>query len=81
MTRWQPHHLGHLREEKWVSNAAGKPIFRGPDPVAPFPAALAERSQVEESLTEDERATLRWTLTWLENRPIVELDNGVVLRG
>jgi len=43
---------------------------------------LAERiQQVEDSLSEDERATLRWTLTWLENRPVVELDNGVVLRG
>ncbi|MCF8548571.1 MAG: hypothetical protein K9G03_01170 [Pontimonas sp.] len=47
-----------------------------------IPAELAKRiEQVEGSLTEDERATLRWTLTWLENRPIVELDNGVVLRG
>ena len=47
-----------------------------------LPSDLAERiQQVEDSLTEDERATLRWTLTWLENRPVVELDNGVVLRG
>lgn len=47
-----------------------------------IPGDLAERiQQVEDSLTEDERATLRWTLTWLENRPVVELDNGVVLRG
>jgi hypothetical protein len=47
-----------------------------------IPSDLAERiHQVEDSLTEDERATLRWTLTWLENRPVVELDNGVVLRG
>lgn len=37
--------------------------------------------EVEQSLTDDERATLRWTLTWLENRPVVELDNGVILRG
>ena len=46
-----------------------------------IPSDLAERiQQVEDALTEDERATLRWTLTWLENRPVVELDNGVVLR-
>jgi hypothetical protein len=31
---------------------------------------------VEDTLTDDERATLRWTLTWLEGRPIVTLDNG-----
>ena len=30
---------------------------------------------VEETLTDDERQTLRWTLTWLEGRPIVTLDN------
>jgi len=47
-----------------------------------IPAALAAQiAHVEESLTPDERSTLRWTLTWLENQPIVELDNGVVLRG
>jgi hypothetical protein len=27
-------------------------------------------------LTEDEVATVRWTLTWLENRPIATLDTG-----
>jgi hypothetical protein len=36
---------------------------------------------VESELGEQERATLRWTLTWLEGRPIVELDNGVTLGG
>ena len=47
-----------------------------------IPSELAERiQQIEESLTDDERSSLRWTLTWLENRPVVELDNGVILRG
>ena len=47
-----------------------------------IPSELAERiQQVEHSLTDDERSSLRWTLTWLENRPVVELDNGVILRG
>ncbi len=47
-----------------------------------IPSELAERiQQVEDSLTDDERSSLRWTLTWLENRPVVELDNGVILRG
>lgn len=47
-----------------------------------IPSELAERiQQIEESLTDDERSGLCWTLTWLENRPVVELDNGVILRG
>jgi hypothetical protein len=36
----------------------------------------ADIRAVEDSLTDNERATLRWTLTWLEGRPIVTLDNG-----
>lgn len=47
-----------------------------------IPDELAQRMhEVEQSLSADERSTLRWTLTWLENRPVVELDNGVILRG
>ena len=47
-----------------------------------IPAELAARIQeVEHSLSDEERASLRWTLTWLENRAVVELDNGVILRG
>ena len=47
-----------------------------------IPSELAERiQQIEDSLTDEERSSLRWTLTWLENRPVVELDNGVILRG
>jgi hypothetical protein len=46
-----------------------------------IPAELATQiEEVEDSLSDEERATLRWTLTWLENRAVVELDNGVILR-
>jgi hypothetical protein len=31
--------------------------------------------------TVEEAATLRWTLTWLENRPVATLDNGEVVQG
>ena len=34
---------------------------------------------VEATLTSDERHNLRWTLTWLEGRAVVTLDNGVVV--
>ena len=37
----------------------------------------AEIRQVEDRLSDDGRASLRWTLTWLEGRPIVTLDNGI----
>ena len=53
----------------------------GQTPPSIPPELAAQILQVEETLTEDERTYLRWTLTWLENRAVVELDNGVVLRG
>jgi hypothetical protein len=33
------------------------------------------------SSPDEEKASKRWTLTWLEGKPIVELDNGPTLRG
>lgn len=45
------------------------------------PTVLAAISELEATLTEDERTTLRWTLTWLEGQPVVELDNGAIVRG
>jgi hypothetical protein len=39
----------------------------------------AQLRGVEESLSEEERSSLRWTLTWLEGRPVLTLDNGVQL--
>ena len=40
-----------------------------------------EIAAIEATLSSDEARTLRWTLTWLEGRPVVELDDGRVLRG
>ena len=40
-------------------------------------AAIAE---VETELADIDTAQWRWTLTWLEGRPIVELDDGTTLR-
>jgi len=37
--------------------------------------------KLESELTDEEKASKRWTLTWLEGRPIVELDDGPTLRG
>jgi hypothetical protein len=42
---------------------------------------LGAIGELEATLTDDERATLRWTLTWLEGQPVVELDNGAIVRG
>ena len=42
---------------------------------------LEQIADVEAGLDDDQRGSLRWTLTWLEGRPIVELDNGVRLGG
>ncbi|HWM33523.1 MAG TPA: hypothetical protein VNR36_04720 [Pseudolysinimonas sp.] len=40
-------------------------------------AAIAE---VETELADVDTAAWRWTLTWLEGRPVVELDDGTTLR-
>ena len=41
------------------------------------PAAMLEKiAQVEQNLSEDERQTKRWTLTWLEGNPVLTLDDG-----
>lgn len=51
------------------------------------PAALPDVvasavTAVEEELRADgvDASTWRWTLTWLEGRPVVELDDGTVVR-
>ena len=47
-----------------------------------LPQALREQiADIEATLGANEVTTLRWTLTWLEGRPVVELDDGPVLRG
>jgi hypothetical protein len=50
----------------------------GQTPPGRLPATLLEQiARVEADLPAD--TTLRWTLTWLEGRPIAELDDGTTL--
>ncbi|KQQ26543.1 hypothetical protein [Frondihabitans sp. Leaf304] len=45
-------------------------------------AVVAAVTQVERELAEQgvDAATWRWTLTWLERKPVVELDDGTTIR-
>jgi len=55
----------------------------GEEPPAAVPAALrASITQVDDTyvLTSDGAARPRWTLTWLEGRPVAELDSGIIVR-
>ncbi|SDK72295.1 hypothetical protein SAMN05216282_11170 [Cryobacterium psychrotolerans] len=54
---------------------------------APVPAGLPHVVEiavkaVEEELVAvgEETGTWRWTLTWLESKPVIELDDGTVIR-
>jgi hypothetical protein len=49
-----------------------------PERLAP-PVVLAIRD-VEAQLAEVDTSQWRWTLTWLEGRPVVELDDGTTIR-
>lgn len=55
----------------------------GEQPPAAVPAELHEQiAAVERAITDDQYATVgkpRWTLTWLERRPVAELDTGVIV--
>ena len=52
----------------------------GPTPERlPPPVVLAVRD-VESQLAEVDTSQWRWTLTWLEGRPVVELDDGTTIR-
>ncbi|WP_243074960.1 hypothetical protein [Microbacterium sp. SS28] len=54
----------------------------GDTPPAAVPAALVRGiSGVDASIPSDElgQPRPRWTLTWLEGRPIAELDTGVIV--
>ena len=51
----------------------------GAEPPAKLPeAVVAAVRDVEVGL--GERPDWRWTLTWLEGRPVVELDDGTTIR-
>lgn len=53
----------------------------GDTPPATLPAAvLAAIVAVEADLVGTDTTTWRWTLTWLERKPIVQLDDGTTLR-
>ncbi|MGX5680118.1 hypothetical protein [Schumannella luteola] len=43
-------------------------------------AVRAAIASVEAELAGIDTAGWRWTLTWLEGRPVVELDDGTVIR-
>lgn len=50
------------------------------------PARLSDEVRAAVAATEAELVGIdttgwRWTLTWLEGRPIVELDDGTIIRG
>lgn len=53
----------------------------GAEPPARLPAAMvAAVAGVEAELAGIDTTGWRWTLTWLEGRPVVELDDGTTLR-
>ena len=57
---------------RWT--VGGEPPARLPD------AVVAAVRDVETELGDVDTGTWRWTLTWLEGRPVVELDDGTTLR-
>lgn len=53
----------------------------GAEPPARLPdSVIAAIATVEIELTGIDTTGWRWTLTWLEGRPVVELDDGTILR-
>jgi len=44
------------------------------------PAVVLAIRDVESQLAEVDTSQWRWTLTWLESRPVVELDDGTTIR-
>ena len=52
----------------------------GEPPARVSPAVRAAIRAVEGDLLGRDTTQWRWTLTWLEGRPVVELDDGTVIR-
>ncbi|MFP7760720.1 hypothetical protein [Marisediminicola sp. LYQ134] len=53
----------------------------GDEPPARLAAAVIDAvNTVEQDLRDVDTAQWRWTLTWLESLPVVELDDGTVIR-
>jgi len=44
------------------------------------PSVVLAIRDVESQLAEVDTSQWRWTLTWLEQRPVVELDDGTTIR-
>lgn len=55
------------------------PVGTEPPPRLPDAVTTAVRD-VESELAGIDTAQWRWTLTWLEGRPVVELDDGTTIR-
>ena len=55
-------------------SVGGTPLARLPEPVVTAVAA------VEAELAALDTSSWRWTLTWLEGNPVVELDDGTLIR-
>lgn len=43
------------------------------------PEFIAQLRAVEADLPPDEEGVAYWTLTWLERRPVAELDTGIIV--
>ena len=52
----------------------------GPTPDRLPPSVVLAIRDVESQLAEVDTSQWRWTLTWLEQRPVVELDDGTRIR-
>ncbi|MCU1584026.1 MAG: hypothetical protein JWM49_582 [Microbacteriaceae bacterium] len=53
----------------------------GAEPPAALPNAVIDAVRaVEAELADVDTSLLRWTLTWLEGNPVVELDDGTTIR-
>ena len=78
-----PHDLGHVREgdrlmqlgTRWTvgAEAPSRLPLVVTDAVRDVEAELAKLDHLDTS-------AWRWTLTWLENKPVVELDDGTIIR-
>ena len=51
----------------------------GEQPPAAVPASLHEQIAAVEATLSPGAPAPRWTLTWLEGRPVAELDSGVIV--
>ena len=54
--------------------------FGGETPARLPEAVVAAIAEVEAGVATTDTQSWRWTLTWLEGRPVVELDDGTVIR-